>query len=250
MNVEDIDIIHLEPLQALLAELGDAFFDIARLRLVPVTGVEDLRSDHCLVTHPELLDDLAHYLLVPALHVVGGGVEMAYAELVGSLDEGCVVRIHDAHAYDRQFYSRPAERPAQYRTLFISLPGPFIGLFLPRECTAARHPEYTRGDEARNGGRDETAPSNLSLLITHCILHSALRTGGPPHRPLTVVRAPCSSRPLSAGLAQAYQKRRLFQVVRLHRGSGPLAQETGDMLNITHHWYDCSRVPAEKRSRS
>src|SRR3954454_11062054 len=112
MIVKNVDMIHLQPLQARLDSLNESLLNLGVGLAIVANRL--LGGNRDRVTDTKLFDHTADHLLISALLVHGGSVEMANAKLVRAAQKAGDVGIHDSHADDRQLDARFSEAALQY----------------------------------------------------------------------------------------------------------------------------------------
>src|SRR4051794_24052975 len=112
MMEKTVDMINLRPLQAGFASFNKSFLNFGVGLAIVANRL--LGGNRDRVTDSKLFDHTADHLLISALLVHGGSVEMANAKLVRAAQKAGDVGIHDSHADDRQLDARFSEGALQY----------------------------------------------------------------------------------------------------------------------------------------
>ena len=109
VNIENVDIVGLEPAQAPLAQFRQLGLGLGGGHLASLDGPHNLGGDEHLVANSFLRDDVAHHLFVTPVLVACRGVEMTYTDVVRGIDHERGIGIHYAHRHDRHTHAGAAQ---------------------------------------------------------------------------------------------------------------------------------------------
>jgi hypothetical protein len=120
VEVEDVDVVGAQPLEAGLEQFEEALLGrrrgpcggfVREDSVVAIAGEVHLGGDGDRIPVAALLDDFADHLLALATQVAVGGVEVVETEVEGPVEELGVVGVHHPEADQRDLQTRSPEDP-------------------------------------------------------------------------------------------------------------------------------------------